>query len=74
MDGVATARVVSELDRTRQRLFIVQVRGTSGISGKNHPGSHPYTWNKDFLLPRAPKASTTQKGDRKRLFYCPGLL
>ena len=34
VDGDATASVVSEFDRTRQRLFIlVQVRGPSGISG-----------------------------------------
>ena len=37
VDGGATARVVSELERTRQRLFIVLVRGSSGISGRSHP-------------------------------------
>jgi hypothetical protein len=37
VDGGATARVVSELDRTRQKLFIVQIREASGISGRSHP-------------------------------------
>ena len=36
-DAGATASVDIELDRTRQRLFIVQVRVTSAISGRSHP-------------------------------------
>ena len=36
VDGGATARVVSELDRTRQSLFIVQIREPSGSSGGSH--------------------------------------
>ena len=63
VDGVATARVVSELDRTRQRLFIVQVRGTSGISGESYP-SVIYTWN---------KAKAPNLLENSILFvYCPG--
>ena len=36
VDGGATARVVSELERTRQRLFIVAMRKSSGKAGRSH--------------------------------------
>ena len=51
VDGGATARLDSELDRTRQMLFIVQVKETSGISGCRRKMSKRLrlrVWNKDF--------------------------
>ena len=61
VDGVATARVVSELDRTRQRLFIVQVRGTSGISGESYPSVIHTLGTKPILLENSIS-----------FVYCPG--
>jgi len=36
VDGGATARVVSELDRTRHKLFMVQIKEPSAYSGESH--------------------------------------
>ena len=74
VDGVATARVVSELDRTRQRLFIVQVRGTSGISGESYPSvihtlgtkpRVPILLENSILFVYCPGSVTSDHGERR---------